>query len=87
MGRWDVLIGRLFDDWDREIAERGTLSHIKAKILNARAEAAREHFQKDPTERMSRRIHDFTVDLRHALERRFKDVSYDLMLKQIKRFL
>jgi hypothetical protein len=43
MDRWEVLIETLFDDWDREISDQGTLSAIQEKIADAKAEAGSDY--------------------------------------------
>ena len=47
MDRWDVLIESLFDDWDREIGDQGTLSEIKKKIADAKTEAGSDYYKGD----------------------------------------
>jgi hypothetical protein len=44
MERWDELIEALFESWDREINDQGTLRGIKEKNADAKAEAGRDDY-------------------------------------------
>jgi MFS family permease len=86
MDRWDVLIESLFDDWDREISDQGTLSGIKEKIADAKAEAGSDYYMGDDAEETSEeRMDDFQEHLIEALEKHLEEfadnkTSYELML-------
>jgi hypothetical protein len=47
MDRWEVLIESLFEDWDREINDQGTLSGIQEKVADAKAEAGSDYYMGD----------------------------------------
>jgi hypothetical protein len=86
MDRWDVLIESLFDDWDREISDQRTLSGIKEKIADAKAEAGSDYYMGDDVEETSEeRMDDFQEHLIEALEKHLEEfadnkTSYELML-------
>ena len=86
MERWDELIEALFESWDREINDQGTLRGIKEKIADAKAEAGRDDYMGDDVEETPEaRIEDFQEHLIQALEEHievFADdtTSYELML-------
>jgi hypothetical protein len=90
MDRWDVLIESLFDDWDREIGDQGTLSEIKKKIADAKAEAGSDYYMSNDVEETSEeRIAEFRKHLIRALGEhleKFADnkTSYELMLTYLK---
>jgi hypothetical protein len=90
MDRWDVLIESLFDDWDREIGDQGTLSEIKKKIAEAKAEAGSDYYMRDDEEEApEERMEDFHEHLIQAVERHLEEfpdnkTSYELMLTYLK---
>jgi hypothetical protein len=90
MDRWDVLIESLFDDWDREISDQGTLSGIKQKIADAKAEAGSDYYAGDDVEETpEERIEEFKEGLIQALEEHIEDfadntASYELMLTYLR---
>ena len=86
MDRWDVLIESLFDDWDREIGDQGTLSEIKKKIADAKTEAGSDYYMSNEVEETSEeRIAEFRKHLIQALEEHIEEftddtTSYERML-------
>ena len=91
MDRWDDLIESLFEEWDREINDQGTLSGIKEKIAAAKAEAGSDYYYMgdDLEETPEARIEGFKEHLIQALEKHLEEftdnnTSYELMLTYLK---
>jgi hypothetical protein len=90
MRQWDVLIESLFEDWDREISDQGTLSGIKEKIADAKAEAGSDYYMNDDVEETPEaRMEDFHEHLITAVEEHLEEfadnrTSYELMLTYLK---
>jgi hypothetical protein len=88
MGRWDVFISTLFDDWDKEITEGNLLNRINEKIEAAKAQAAGgQYIGDDVSETAEARVDDFCKHLRKAMHRHIEALtatdhraSYELML-------
>jgi hypothetical protein len=90
MNRWDDLIESMFEEWDREINDQGTLSGIKEKIAAAKAEAGSAYYMVDDVEEtLEARVEDFKEHLIQALEKHLEEftdtkTSYELMLTYLK---
>jgi hypothetical protein len=90
MDRWEVLIESLFEDWDREINDQGTLSGIQEKVADAKAEAGSDYYMGDDEEETPEaRMKDFHEHLIRALEEHLEEfadnkTSYELMLTYLK---
>ena len=85
MDRWDDLIESLFEEWDREISDQGTLSRIKEKIADAKAEAGSDYYKGDEEETPQERMMNFHEHLIEAVEEHLEEfadnrTSYELML-------